>query len=239
MRGFELAKDAGFAQDRATLLGSLFVGIVMALVVMWPANRVVVFIFKWFNRGFTATSNGYARLIGGFLHRFGRVLLVYGGLLAITAYLYSGLPPSVRDSLHQAGRYAHDRGWSESDDIFAKPGWVKQLVEFPGHAPRLHPVAGHGLPADQHPAPRLGLGGADQAVIDRINDIGHEIPGVNATVGICRPVDPAQRLRVELRHDVRHAPGVRQAEDATTSITRRSPTSCGPGSARRSPKRLS
>ena len=32
----------------------------------------------------------------------------------------------------------------------------------PRHAPRLHPVAGHGLPAGQHPAPRLGVAGADR-----------------------------------------------------------------------------
>ena len=67
--------------ERATWLG-IAGGIVAGLLVMRPANRVIGIIFELFNRGFTATANGYARLVGGMLRRFGRVLLVYGGLLA-------------------------------------------------------------------------------------------------------------------------------------------------------------
>ncbi len=40
-------------------------GRVACLVVMWPANRVLGVVFDRFNRGFTATANGYARFVGG------------------------------------------------------------------------------------------------------------------------------------------------------------------------------
>ncbi len=184
-RGLGLAKAAGMSRENAILLGSLLAGIVAALTVMWPANRVIRFIFKWFDRGFTATANGYARLIGGFLNRFGRVLLVYGGLLAITAYLYSGLPPSVRDSLHRAGRYAHDRGLTESADVFADDGWAKQLVEFPGTPRGFIPSQDMGYLLVNIQLPDSASVERTQKVIDRINDIAHQIKGVNATVGIC------------------------------------------------------
>ena len=45
----------------------------------------------------------------------------------------------------------------------------------------LHPVAGHGLPAGQHPAARLGVAGADQDVIVAMEEIAHQIQGVDAT----------------------------------------------------------
>ena len=73
VRGFELARDAGITRERAALLASLLVGAVTSVMVMWPANRLMGYFFDWFNRAFTATANGYSRLVGGMLRRFGRV----------------------------------------------------------------------------------------------------------------------------------------------------------------------
>ena len=95
-----------------------------------------------FNRGFTATANGYARLVGGMLRVFVLVLVVYGGLLALTYWGFTRTP----------------RGFIPSQDM----GYLLVNVQLPDSA-----------------SPER-----TQAVIDRINDIAHEIPGVNATVGI-------------------------------------------------------
>jgi multidrug efflux pump subunit AcrB len=183
-RGFELATKAGMTHERATLIGSLAAGMIASFVVMWPTNRVLGLVFEGFNRGFTATANGYSRLIGGFLNRFIRVLLAYGLLLAITAYLYNGLPPSVRDSLHQAGRYAHDRGWTQSADVFAENPWAKPLVEFTGTPRGFIPSQDMGYLLINVQLPDSASLERTQKVLDRINDIGHDIKGVNATVGI-------------------------------------------------------
>ena len=49
------------------------------LLILRPANRVMGVFFELFNRGFTATANGYARFVGGMLKRFVWVVLAYGG----------------------------------------------------------------------------------------------------------------------------------------------------------------
>ena len=52
-----------------------------------------------------------------------------------------------------------------------------------------------------------------QAVIDRIKDDRARDPGRQRHGRDLRPVDPAERVRVELRHDVHHARRLRQADD--------------------------
>ncbi len=111
------------------------------MMVMWPANRLLGYFFAWFNRAFTATANGYSRLVGGMLKRFVRVLLAYGLLLAVTYYVYAGLPQSARDVLYRTGPPGQASGGllaaaeqRVADSPRAKQvvDWAKQAVQFPG-----------------------------------------------------------------------------------------------------------
>ena len=52
------------------------------------------------------------------------------------------------------------------------------------HAHGLRPAAGQGLPAAQRAVARLGLGGADQRAMARIETLARETPGVAHTVGV-------------------------------------------------------
>jgi multidrug efflux pump len=142
-RGFELAADAGIPRERAALLGSLLAGAVACLVFMWPANRVLGVVFDRFNRGFTATANGYSRFVGGMLRVFILVLMVYVGLLGLTYWGFTKTP----------------RGFIPSQDM----GYLLVNIQLPDSAALER----------------------TRAVIDRIDRIAHEIPGVDATVGIC------------------------------------------------------
>jgi multidrug efflux pump len=49
-----------------------------------PLNRCLGMFFRAFNKGFVAATGGYVRLVGGLLRVSAVVLLVYGGLLAVT-----------------------------------------------------------------------------------------------------------------------------------------------------------
>jgi multidrug efflux pump len=142
-RGYELAETAGIPRDRAALPAALFLGGLACLVVMKPANRVMGVVFELFNRGFTATANGYARFVGGMLRVFVLVILVYVGLLGLTYWGFTHTP----------------RGFIPSQDM----GYLLVNVQLPDSA------------ATER----------TQKILDQINDIAHEVKGVNATVGVC------------------------------------------------------
>ena len=50
--------------------------------------------FGWFNRKFDASSSRYQGLVGSMLHKSGRYLIIYGGLLAVTVFMFTRLPTS-------------------------------------------------------------------------------------------------------------------------------------------------
>ncbi|HZE91793.1 MAG TPA: efflux RND transporter permease subunit, partial [Rhizobacter sp.] len=50
--------------------------------------------FGWFNRGFTGTAKGYESLVGRLLKRTGRVLLVFGVVVGIVAFMFLRMPAS-------------------------------------------------------------------------------------------------------------------------------------------------
>src|SRR5262249_37897005 len=78
----DLGRMAGFEPELATGMAGAVIGGLVALALSRPINRILGFGFELFNRGFQATANGYARLVGGLLRVFVLVLLVYGGVLA-------------------------------------------------------------------------------------------------------------------------------------------------------------
>jgi multidrug efflux pump len=189
-RGFETARQAGIPPERAALLGGIVAGILGCLLIIRPANRVIGVVFDRFNRGFTATANGYARVVGWMLRRFGRVLLAYGGLLAVTLYLYNGLPKEVRDVLRPHTQFTRSfapgpapplwKAWAEQCRV-----WVNQLVEFTGTPRGFIPTQDMGYLLVNIQLPDSAAMERTQAVIDQINEIAHETPGIAATVGIC------------------------------------------------------
>ena len=111
-RGFELAKDAGFARERGGPAGidprgdrDRPGGHVAGQPRGACRLRVVQPGLHGHGQRLCPADRGF--------WRFGRA----AGVRRVAGpdrYLYSGLPPSVRDSLHQAGRFAHDRGWTEA-----------------------------------------------------------------------------------------------------------------------------
>ena len=62
--------------------------------------------------------------------------------------------------------------------------------------------------------------------MQQIEEIARKTPGVEHTVAIAGPVDPAQRQRAELRRDVRHARRLRAPHQARACPATRSPRRC-------------
>lgn len=50
--------------------------------------------FGWFNRKFDASTARYQGTVGRMLHKSGRYLIIYAGLLAVTAFMFTRLPTS-------------------------------------------------------------------------------------------------------------------------------------------------
>lgn len=50
--------------------------------------------FGWFNRKFDASNARYQSTVGRMLHKSGRYLIIYGGLLAVMAFMFTRLPTS-------------------------------------------------------------------------------------------------------------------------------------------------
>ncbi|MHB1562150.1 MAG: efflux RND transporter permease subunit, partial [Isosphaeraceae bacterium] len=205
-RGFETAAEAGISHERAAMLAGLAAGVLAGLIVILPANRILGVFFCWFNRGFTATSTGYAHFVGWMLRRFVRVLVAYGGLLAITLYLYNGTPQQIRDKLYlpAPNPMATEGGWL-TDASKQVAGWevepnsfreklkqgagkavdlAKGLATFTGTPRGFIPSQDMGYLLVNIQLPDSASLERTQAVIDHINVLAHKIPGVSATVGI-------------------------------------------------------
>ncbi len=75
-------------------INSLSLSPAMAAVLLRPGGMIERGPFGWFNKGFTALSNGYASVVGGLSRVWVIMLLVLGGLLFVTGYLVSRTPTS-------------------------------------------------------------------------------------------------------------------------------------------------
>jgi multidrug efflux pump len=74
-----------------TAAGAL-VGLVVGLVLGRPINALLGFLFRVFNKGFDRATYGYTRAISGLLRVSVVVLVVYGGLLALTWWSFTNTP---------------------------------------------------------------------------------------------------------------------------------------------------
>ena len=73
-------------------LAAAGIGAVVGWVLGRPLNRILGVTFAAFNRGFDATTHVYTRLVGMTLRVSALVLLVYGGLLALTVVGFAEAP---------------------------------------------------------------------------------------------------------------------------------------------------
>ncbi len=80
------------APPYALVLTAVLVGAVVGDLVGRPLNRLLGRFFRVFNAGFGKATEGYVRLVGSLLRVSVVVLVVYGGLLALTYYKFQRTP---------------------------------------------------------------------------------------------------------------------------------------------------
>ncbi len=71
---------------------AVVVGLIAGWVLSNPLNAVLAVVFRKFNAGFTQVTNGYVRAVGMLLRVSVVVLVVYGGLLALTGWSFVKTP---------------------------------------------------------------------------------------------------------------------------------------------------
>jgi multidrug efflux pump len=202
----ELGRSLGVAPEQAAGLAGGLLGGLAVLALCRPLNWILGFLFHLFNRGFQATARGYARLVGVLLRRFIRVLLVYGGMLGLTYYGYSGLPrgfftePFLQDlekvdpSLAPEQKYPawfmkfversglpRDKTLGVGDQMRSA---LKGLVLFPGLPRGFIPSQDMGYLLVNVQLPDSAALERTEAVLDRIGQLAHATPGIDATVAI-------------------------------------------------------
>ncbi|WP_435006129.1 efflux RND transporter permease subunit [Tundrisphaera lichenicola] len=67
-------------------------GALAGWVIGWPADRVLVWFFGIFNEGFRLATRGYSHLVAVALKGSIAALLIYGGLIYLTHYIYVRTP---------------------------------------------------------------------------------------------------------------------------------------------------
>jgi multidrug efflux pump subunit AcrB len=87
-----LPEWAAVASPWLTPAAAALVGIVLGWVVSRPLNWLLGTFFRAFNAGFNTATDWYTRLVGGLLRLSVVVLLVYGGLLALTYLSFDRAP---------------------------------------------------------------------------------------------------------------------------------------------------
>ncbi|MGO9920261.1 MAG: efflux RND transporter permease subunit, partial [Isosphaeraceae bacterium] len=126
------AQAFGLAPQRAAEGAGVILGGLLGWALSRPLNRVLGIFFGLFNRGFTATANGYARAVGGMLRVSVLVLLVYAGMLGLTSFGYGGFPKDLRQSFHEF-KPEEQPAWLQSAARLVKDNAaVKWIVEFTG-----------------------------------------------------------------------------------------------------------
>jgi multidrug efflux pump len=88
----DVARGMGVEPGTAALGGAIVVGAIALMCLSKPINLLCGVGFELFNRGFQATANGYARMVGGMLRVFALVLLLYVGVLGLTYWGFLNTP---------------------------------------------------------------------------------------------------------------------------------------------------
>ena len=73
-------------------LTAALAGAAVGWILSWPLNKLLSACFKAFNAGFAKATWAYTRVVGGLLRVSVLVILVYGGLLALTMFGFDRAP---------------------------------------------------------------------------------------------------------------------------------------------------
>ncbi len=178
------AQALGLAPDRAAEGAGVILGGLVGWALSRTLNRVLGIFFGLFNRGFNATANGYARVVGGMLRVSILVLLVYAGTLGLTSFGYGGFPKELRQSFHDFKPEEQPAWLRPAAGILKNNGAVKSIVEFTGVPRGFIPSQDMGYMLVNIQLPDSASLERTKKVISKINEISHDTPGINATVGI-------------------------------------------------------
>jgi multidrug efflux pump len=203
------AQALGIGPARAAEGTGVILGGLAGWVLSRPLNWVLGVLFSLFNRGFTATASGYARVVGGMLRVSALVLLVYAGMLGLTAFGYGGFPKELRQSFHDF-KPEEQPAWLQPTAVFLKDslkpiaerpdrqsykeaimdklrGTVKGIVEFTGVPRGFIPSQDMGYLLVNVQLPDSASLERTKRVVSKINKICKDKvnnPGIDATVGI-------------------------------------------------------
>jgi multidrug efflux pump len=95
-----------YKQFSITIVSAMALSVLVALVltpalcatILKPLTKVHSLekkgFFGWFNRQFIASNRGYQSMVSRMLHKSGRYLIIYLGMLALTAFMFTRLPTS-------------------------------------------------------------------------------------------------------------------------------------------------
>jgi multidrug efflux pump len=172
----DLGRVVGIEPELSTGLAGGLIGGLVGLALARPLNRILGVGFDLFNRGFQATADGYARLVGGLLRVFVLVLVVYAGVVALTYFGYAGFP---KDRLPK--EFLKKLEGEQADSRLA---WMKPIVEFRGLPRGFIPSQDMGYLLVNIQLPDSASVERTQAVIRKVEEIAHQTKGINATVGI-------------------------------------------------------
>jgi multidrug efflux pump len=89
MPAIQMLSRTAQSQSRAALTIGVVAGVVLGWLMSKRLNRLLGAFFRTFNTGFGMATSGYARLVGGLLRVSVVVLVVYGGLLAVTYWSFT------------------------------------------------------------------------------------------------------------------------------------------------------
>jgi multidrug efflux pump subunit AcrB len=174
----EALRALGIAPEVAAGLAGALAGAFAAFLVRRPVNWVLGKGFELFNRGFQATANVYAGLVGRLLRVVALVLVFYGGMLCLTYYGYVGFPKGLLAALRSKSWFKPAGEYIEHHD------WAKQLTEFPGLPKGFIPTQDMGYLLVNIQLPDSASKERTDAVIAQIADICKHTEGINASVGI-------------------------------------------------------
>ena len=126
----------------------------------WLINLVLGWFFKLFNAGFKVTSDGYARGVGMLLRVSVIVLVVYVGLLGLTAYSFTAvptgfIPPQDKGYLLVDVRLPDSASLERTQAVMAQVdkiarGDAKPATEHAGDDHGDHGSSGGGIPGIAH-----------------------------------------------------------------------------------------
>lgn len=112
----------------------VFVGLVLGRILSGPANRLLSWFFRIFDRGFSATTAGYVRTVGGMLRVNLVVLLLYGGLLYLTYDMFQSTPTGFIPS-QDKGYLLVNVQLPESASLHRTSEVMKRAEDFAGKTP--------------------------------------------------------------------------------------------------------